>query len=535
MDTSFIDIEDKPERWPANAREQQLERVFNAVEEFRKNPSYKTKEVVLALVNSHDYNQFSQLGLVRITDYEVSMINTLYLWGMFCCINSLKTFLYELISDATAMHKMCSWVDASINKASSIRIEQYEEGLFPSLKLYHFAFQKYNVEKDKSFAEQIIAVVEECIVDSNCSEKVYPIAHAFTTMLNDLSYMKGNKKTSFWKFNREELKRLFQLEVRLMDLSNQNPYKPPLRGVLMTQISNFILKSRNNYNDDYLCKYVSEQVASNSIRNHQLWMRKTSELNDEREEKVIPELFEDSSWIKYSWIKNIDFTETRTYYVSSFCKELNNDDMKRDYGNCIYGYKNDRIAELIAPIMLSGKKRLFLGEKEELQEIEDWPTLSQVIAFDVLYDKDLAKEELSFLFDIIDLLKISEEEKKDFLQIILQYWVLSVKDPKWAPERERRYVIFLYDAYNYIEMKEEDSFLKVSTSLFALPDFILGGPNPARFFIKPAIENKLQYIADKSFMFCNNCYNVDYDVVNGLGKVVKCPICSSEDIVINEL
>lgn len=42
----------------------------------------------------------------------------------------------------------------------------------------------------------------------------------------------------------------------------------------MTQLSNFILKSRNNYNEDYICKYISEDVARESIKNHEIWMRK---------------------------------------------------------------------------------------------------------------------------------------------------------------------------------------------------------------------------------------------------------------------
>ena len=49
---------------------------------------------------------------------------------------------------------------------------------------------------------------------------------------------------------------------------------------------------------------------------------KTEFLNDEREQKIIPELFEDTSWIYYDWIKDIDFTATRNYYVSCFSKSI---------------------------------------------------------------------------------------------------------------------------------------------------------------------------------------------------------------------
>ena len=73
---------------------------------------------------------------------------------------------------------------------------------------------------------------------------------------------------------------------------------------------------------------------------------------------------------------------------------------------------------------------------------------------------------------------LSDNNKKMFLQEILQYWILSVKDSKWKAERERRYVIFLYDDYEYIETELDDTFLKVKTSLFITPDFIIG-KNPS--------------------------------------------------------
>ena len=79
-------------------------------------------------------------------------------------------------------------------------------------------------------------------------------------------------------------------------------------------------------------------------------MKKNTLLNDEREQRVIPELFDDKSWITYKWVDDIDFTATRIYYVSSFSKSVNNSDMQDGYGQCLYGYKNDRISELIAPI-----------------------------------------------------------------------------------------------------------------------------------------------------------------------------------------
>ena len=70
---------EKPEKWPANAREQILDTLCECVEEFRKNPSYKTREVLLSLTCEHDLNLNENSGLVRVTEYEVGILNFLYL------------------------------------------------------------------------------------------------------------------------------------------------------------------------------------------------------------------------------------------------------------------------------------------------------------------------------------------------------------------------------------------------------------------------------------------------------------------------
>ena len=57
------------------------------------------------------------------------------------------------------------------------------------------------------------------------------------------------------------------------------------------------------------------------------------------------------------------------------------------------------------------------------------------LTFDVLYDIEEAKTELQYLFSVIDMFDLSDNNKKMFLQEILQYWILSVKDSKWKAER----------------------------------------------------------------------------------------------------
>ncbi len=523
---SFLNSADKPSDWPANNREVLLENIYRATEEFKKNPGYRTKELVLSLISEHDLNQRSYEGLHRVTEFEVELINILYLTGAAYQINALKVCLYEIVGDTTRMQKMVSWISPLLNDNDTLAIKAYDEVLLLPLKLYHYAYQKFNVEKDKSFANQIIELVSDMLEEDSSDLMVSSVTHAYVSMMNDIGYMHGTKRENIWKFSREELMKLFGLEAKLIRMNNQSPIVRPLKGVLMTQISNYILKSRNNYNEDYICKYISPDIAGLSCSNHQIWMKKTQYLNDEREQKVIPELFDDDSWISYSWVKDIDFTATRTYYVSSFSKSINNENMKREYGTCIYGFKDDRIVELLGPVGIRQLRKRKDTESEFPEQITR-PYISQVIAFDVLYDREQAKEELQLLFGIIDKFDMSAEEKKQFLEEILQYWILSVKDPKWSDEQERRYVLFLYDDYDYKEIEIDEMFLKIKTSLFLLPDFIIG-ENPAKWEIQYQLDGKRKQLSLKDYVFCKDCLMQDYDAT--LERIEVCPICGSHNL-----
>ena len=90
---------EKPEKWPANAREQILDTLCECVEKFEKNPSYKTREVLLSLTCEHDLNLNENFGLVRVTEYEVGILNFIYLVGNTYQISSLKTYIYNIIAE----------------------------------------------------------------------------------------------------------------------------------------------------------------------------------------------------------------------------------------------------------------------------------------------------------------------------------------------------------------------------------------------------------------------------------------------------
>ena len=503
---------EKPADWPANAQECELENLYTALKEFISNPTYKNKEVLVSLADNYDLNQKSLLGLHRNTAYEVSMINFLYLHALFMNFNGLKAYLYEHVGMVGRMQKMVSYMGLG----EQVQIDTFKE-LLPSLKLYYICYLNYTIDKDMNFADKIVQIVEESLAENDYDNSFY-LTHAYVEMLNDLSCFECTKRNRVWAFSRPELCKLFGLEARLTKNIGENPFERPLKGVLMITISNYILKSRYDYNSDYIAKYVAKEIALKSIYNHEIWIRKTERLNDCREAKVIPELFQDSSWLDYAWLSNVDFSSTRTYYVSSFCKNYNDSEMKKEYGDCVYGYKNDRLVELLAPIHLK------YNDKKQ-----SYPVFSQVIAFDVLYDREEAKSELKFLANIIDLFEMTDKEKKDFFEEIMQYWILSLKDPSWQHERERRYVIFMYDEYKYLEIDTSDKeFIKLKTSIFLLPDFVLG-KNPAMFQIKASLENKRQAIAMKEYALCTNCLSADYDGFWD-SRNKECAICGCTQI-----
>lgn len=521
MRYTWTEAPSKPKDWPANEIEQQLDNIQEQVNAFKSDPCYVSKEILVSLVSAYDLNQRSMCGLLRTTEYEVACINSLYIEGSMLNFNGLKTYIYELVGAKTRMQKIASWFP--IDKID-LNIKQFE-GLLPGLYLYYITYQKFTVEKSKRYAEQLIDIVREALKDISYNstatkrEGIDSLTHAYITLLNDISYFRCIKRTGIWAFTRDEIFELFQLAGELISLQGDSPIRSPLKGVLMTCISNYILKSRHGYNEDYICKYISQEVAKKSVLNHQIWMSVINKLNDEREQRVIPELFDESDWNSYDWATNIDFSPTRQYYVSSFCKKLNDDSMAEKYGECIYGYKDDRMADILAPI-------IYYTTKNNTHI----PIFSQVVAFDVIYNRDEAKKEIEFLCSVINCFNISDDEKKSFLEEILQYWILSVKDSQWSYERERRYVLFMYN-YDYLEtvITSNHDFLKLKTSLFLMPDFILG-KNPVKPYIEKMIDNKRKAISTKPYLYCKNCLNRDFDIVIKIHTPETCPICGSTNI-----
>jgi len=489
---------EKPADWPINAREAYISMVLKATKEFREKPNHKNKEILVSLVSHVDLNEKSNLGLHRVTEYEVSILNSLYLYAIFMCFYDLKVFLYEQIANTALLQKIaCQALDIEF------KIKEYDF-LHPSLHLFYLIYANFNLEKTRSFPEQLIYEIN-LIIESSSPEQLPECSWILNNLLIDLSWFPSAKIFSILTWTRQELQNVLELQANLITLTKQNPLISPLKGVLMITISNWILKSRNNYNEEPLIKYLSDSINLNEI-----WMQDIKYLNDKREQVVIKELYNSQDWIEFEWAKKIDLTPFGKTYVSSFSKGSSNTKMQKKYGKNVYGYKSDRIRADIAPIRLMENGH---------------PQFDHVICYDIIYDIHDAKDEINFLSGIINLYDITDEDKTVFLNEIIHYWILSFKDKKWQHERERRYQIIMNSDFDYIELTTNERYLKIKSMLFAFPDFI-SKKNNQKGRLQENLMLKREAISIKPYTFCDDCLHADYDN----SDEGRCSICGSNKI-----
>jgi len=522
----------RPDDWPCNDRENRLDILTKAFNDFVEKPSFATKEVLVTFACEHDLNQNCSFGRFRIDPYEGAAINGLYMQSLMYNITSVRAYVYEHIARLTRLHKIVRMMDNEHVMQLDENIKAFE-GLFPPLKLFYAAYQAYIYNKDKELSYYICEIVRRSVEDGRDANYTKYIQRAFVNLLNDVSYARGAKADYLFKFSREELKDLFALQAEVLDSVGEDPSVRPLMGVLCTQISNFVLKSRNGYSQGPVVKYVWNDVAEKAALNNQVWMRTTDSLNDKREGMLMQEVVADFQDERYEWASDIDTAPSRIYHVCCFSWYVNDQVMKDRYGPCMYGFKNDRMVDLLSPIRMIPKYRR-PSAPTDLPEVVTSPMNAQVIPMDVLYGRDAAREEFEFLCSIVDLFKVSGEKKKRFLEEIIQYWLFSVKDEKneggeWSCERERRYVFFTYEKSEYLNAKVEDDFFKVESSLYMFPDFVLGD-NPAIVELQRRADEKRTRTSFRDYIFCRDCLMRDYDIAVIGEKINACPICGSHNV-----
>jgi uncharacterized protein YjgD (DUF1641 family) len=301
MEISFSKVE-KPDDWPQNQREASIGNVSTAFYRYNDSPTFENKEVLLALTTINEINESDGRGVVRITEYEIVQVNTLYLSALLMNINSLKIYLYRHIMYMVLTMRLAP------NMVPGTMDNLFEplEGLHPSLRLFFELYYDLRSAKIRSFVDTIIHIVNVITGSIDQQEDLRKLENYCVTMLYDLSFIPSKQVFSEITFDRSELKKLFEFLASIFKKTGSEISEPPLRGILCILMSNWILKSRNNYNDNYLYKYMSRDTVENVMSNQEIWMQKTALLNDQREGKLIHELYANKQWIKFDWAKNID-------------------------------------------------------------------------------------------------------------------------------------------------------------------------------------------------------------------------------------
>lgn len=490
---------EKPKDWPANNQEIAIQRVLDALNSFIENPSYEKKEVLSSLCIQNDINEFNSVGLFRTTEYEMAMYNEIYLKATSIGFHDIKIFIYRCLYEVVVSNKMVNMMTGLNN--DYLEMANY---LFPALKLFYFAYFNMRQFKRGWFVDELLNVIDLWLPHN----KVDVVLNTFLNFIHDISYNKSKRVFPIFNFNRREIKKIYSKIVELANKGNINPLKRPFKGVFKLSLVNMILNSRNT-NSEYLYKCVSDKTAEASLLNQEVWMSEIKKLNDKREEKAIANLFVNKQWLKHDWSKKAFLKPKNTCFVSCFSMNKPSKRMKKDYGKNVYGFKSERIAATLSPVWLNGKL----------------PFVSYVVAFDVIYERKILENELNYLCDIINEFNISDKEKNELYNEFLQYWLLSYKDKKWSHEKEKRFQLFIYpEDYKYLDFVIDKGFLKLKSTLFLYPDFILTNINYET--IKENLLIKTKALAKNDYLFCETCLQVSYDYA--YKDDIICNICGNK-------
>lgn len=508
----------KPDDWPCNHREVNLEVIAENAIRFIEQPDYINKEHLFSSIDLTDTNQVNELGTLRTCDYEVALINALYqIGGIINCV-SLKVYLYGHIARLIQVHKTMVNAVSIFGEHEEYDIQELHR-LWSPLLLFYYCYSDYCVNKQRLFSDSIIKTTKRIFNNIRASKNRSAFCYSYNMLLYDLGFSNSTDVFPYLCFDRNELQKLFELSAQINKKEDFDSVgERTLESIIRVSLRQWVLRSRNDYKTTFFYKSISESNVLKAFDNHEVWMSITEKLNDKREQKVIKGLFANKKWLKYDWAKQVEIDKLDDCFVCSFSKEAPTDKMKKEYGGVVLGYKSDRIANILSPVI----------------NIAGLPYFDQVVFYDILYNETEAKDEINFLCDLVNKYDFDDHEKTMFLSELLAYWSFSFKDIKWQGEKERRYQLFIDKRCDYYDERIEDGFFKIKSSLYLYPDFLFCDNERIKIHCRKRIEEKLSVIATKSYMFCKNCLQADFSAANGLDYSSRCTICGSNEIEVIE-
>ena len=508
------DITGKPDGWPTfNLREVKVDRVWQDVKEYYNNPNPVARDIMLRDAFCRERAELPSTGpRYRISAYEAEMLRRIYRAG--CCFNSctLRMFAYHVVMEWIDDDRYAEECNRQLPIAKMVVTESHKRKTFLpwQLQLFYDAYRECCEDwAERRFAVILLEVCRRALKQRHTKEGLLKLEHAIVSLLYDISSNLGTDRDSCLTIRREDINPLIELEGKILKRERQSIMRRPLKGTLMIQLSNLILKSRYDASPSCVYKYISKDNLATANSNKQVWISDVRDLNDKHEGEVAQEIVLSMSADGPSWVKKCALKYKKSFYVGCYSKTLGVDDLNKRYGECVLGYYGDRLVDYLGPIY---------WHTEDIPTphgiiTEAYPMFSQVFVLDVIYDKEEAKKELKHLIWCIDALGRTESEKRRFYNEILQYWKLSFKDriardkphEEWYKENERRYIIHYYKEYNYrgacIDRK-----WKIETTAVYAPDFLMGSPGKGlRESIAEGLRWRYEYTTVPHYYVCKNC------------------------------
>lgn len=524
MDDDYIarwiteDIPNRPEDWPTyNLRELKVARVWQDIREYYADPNPVARDIMLRDAFCRERAELPSIGpKYRISSYEAEMVNRIYRAGCCFCSCALRLFAYHVVIEWIDDDRYFEEHNKQLQIADMVVTEskKRKEILPWQLQLFYETYFEYCEDwARRRFADILLNICRRFIAIKQDKKDLYELEHAIVSLIYDISGNLSSERDECFAFTREEIFRLINLEAQVLHKRNQSIMKRPLKGTLMIQLSNLILRTRRNGNTHAVFKYISLEKLNAAITNHQIWISDTGDLNDKYEGKVAQEVVNAVAISGLNWTKNVKLKYHKKFYVGCYSKKFEMKELQSRYGECILGYYGDRLVDYLGPVYWRVEKL----STPQGEVTEAYPMFSQVFVLDVIYDSEEAKRELQFLISCIDKLGQTESEKRRFYCEILQYWKLSFKDAvnrdapyeKWYEENERRYVIHHYDGYDYKGsfVDKKDRKLKFETMAVLAPDFILGcNSKSVRNDIATRLEGLYEYTTIPHYYVCDNCF-----------------------------
>ena len=511
----------RPWGWATrNLRELRVECVWTAIRDYYRDPNPMTRDVMLTHAFDCEFEDLPSDDSTAVSAYEVSLVLHIYRAG--CCFASSAVKLF-------AYHVVMEWV----------RIDQrWRQGrrnlFFSSLQLFYDVFAAYVSDGGKkSFYDYLECNVRERLKSVKDAADLDKVERAYVSLLMDVSCSLGAKRDVVFRIRREQLMSLIKLEAEILKRGGKRIMTRPLKGTLMIQLSYLILKSRGEVLPESVYKHISNDDLARALENGELWVRDVRDLNDKWEGIPARELVDELAVEGVKWLQGLDWEFHKSFYVACYSHEGNPESLG-SYGECVLAYNGDRLADFLGPIYLRVET---LPTPNGGAIKEGYPMLSQVAVLDVVYDRDQARNELAFLAECVDVLGNSDDEKRAFLGEILQYWKLSFKDRvereephrEWCREKERRYVIFYYEDYNYIHQRIENRWLKMDSTVVLAPDAVLGPiSSGSKTTICENLAMRYRHTSLDNYCLCRDCLARTY--VRQLQPYTTCKMCGSKNL-----